>query len=58
MTERQVNVRLMLSERAYTYKHRKDHLLALLDLNNEIKEKLVEIKIFHVSRQSMFLISF
>lgn len=46
--ERKVSVKLMLSERAYTYKHRKEHLVSLLDLNKEVNQKLIEIKIFHV----------
>lgn len=47
--ERKVMVKLMLSERAYTYKHRKEHLVSLLDLNKETEQRLIEIKIFHVS---------
>ena len=39
----------MLSERAYTYKHRKEHLNSLLDFNKEIGKALIEIKVFHVS---------
>ena len=39
----------MLSERAYTYKHRKEHLTSLLDFNKEIGKALIEIKVFHVS---------
>ena len=49
ITERGVNVRLMLSERAYTYKHRKEHLQSLLELNKDVGKKLVQIKVFHVS---------
>ena len=44
-----IKVRLMLSERAYTYKHRKEHLTSLLDFNKEIGKALIEIKVFHVS---------
>ena len=48
ITERGVHVRLMLSERAYTYKHRKEHLQSLLELNKDVGKKLVQIKVFHV----------
>ena len=47
-------MRLMLSERAYTYSHRKPHLVSLLDLNKEIGKKMIEIKIFHASGISHF----
>ena len=47
-------MRLMLSERAYTYKHRKEHLVSLLQLNNDIKKTLVEVKIFHAASISHF----
>ena len=50
ITERGVGVRLMLSERAYTYKHRKEHLQSLLELNKDLKKNLVQIKVFHVSQ--------
>ena len=50
ITERGVGVRLMLSERAYTYKHRKEHLQSLLELNKDLNKKLVQIKVFHVSQ--------
>ena len=48
MLERGVHVKLMLSERAYTYKHRKEHLMALLELNSNGGPKLVQVKVFHV----------
>ena len=38
----------MLSERAYTYKHRKEHLESLMELNKDLKTKLVQVKVFHV----------
>jgi hypothetical protein len=52
--ERGVHVRLMLSERAYTYKHRKEHLESLLELNTQVKGDLVEVKIFHVISKTGF----
>ena len=48
-TERGVKVKLMLSERAYTYKHRVVHLKSLLEVNKQLNQKLIEIKVFHVS---------
>ena len=55
ITERGVGVRLMLSERAYTYKHRKEHLQSLLELNKDLNKKLVQIKVFHVSQFCSFV---
>ena len=43
----------MLSERAYTYKHRKEHLLSLLELNKDTKKRLVEIKICSTKKETL-----
>ena len=48
-SKRDVHIRLMLSERAYTYKHRKEHLLSLLEYNKHLRKILFEVKVFHVS---------
>ena len=45
--KRGVNLRLILSERAYYYKHRKEHLLELLKLNKHGKDR-VQIKVYQV----------
>ena len=54
-SKRNVHVKLMLSERAYTYNHRKEHLVSLLDFNKEIGKPLIEIKIFHVRNSLSYL---
>merc|ERR1711963_521102 len=57
-SKRNVHVKLMLSERAYTYNHRKEHLVSLLDFNKEIGKPLIEIKIFHVRNSLTYLSNF
>ena len=50
-SKRDVHIRLMLSERAYTYKHRKEHLQSLLEYNKNLRKILFEVKVFHVSHK-------
>ena len=50
-SKRDVHIRLMLSERAYTYKHRKEHLQSLLEYNKRLRKILFEVKVFHVSHK-------
>ena len=45
--KRGVQLRMILSERAYNYKHRKEHLLSLVKLNKHGQDA-VQIKVYQV----------
>ena len=47
--ERDVRVRMILSERVYTVGNRKKFLFSLMDLNKVKNDTFVEVKVFHVS---------
>ena len=64
--ERDIEVRMILSERVYTMKNRKKFLFSLMDLNKQKNGTFVQIKVFHVSYKTVqsrkvdlsFLLSF
>jgi hypothetical protein len=47
--KRDVQVRMILSERVYTERNRKKFLFSLMDLNKVKKATYVQVKVFHVS---------
>ena len=53
--DRDIRVRMILSERVYTERNRKKFLFSLMDLNKVKNGTFVEVKVFHVSAKTTYL---